>query len=104
MDLYGPAKLFKASNRDTWQSLETMEWCSEDNNITNFSKILLKFAVVFKIFEYFCPFLSLAIITGQRSPADGLHERDRETKNFSEQFFTTKCGNFSFEFCTFSFF
>ena len=40
----------------------------------NFSKILLKFAIVFKIFEYFCPFLSL-IITGQRSfssLADGL--------------------------------
>ena len=39
----------------------------EDFNILIFSKILLKFAIVFKIFEYFCPFLSLTIITGQQS-------------------------------------
>ena len=42
-------------------------WCSEYNNITNFSKILLKLAIVFKIFEYFCPFLSLTILSDQRS-------------------------------------
>ena len=36
----------------------------EDLNILNFSKILLNFAIVFKIFKYFCPF---TIITGQRS-------------------------------------
>ena len=37
----------------------------EDLIILNFSKILLKLAIVFKILEYFCPFLSLTIITGQ---------------------------------------
>ena len=35
----------------------------EDFKILNFCKILLKFAIVFKIFEFFCPFLSLTIIT-----------------------------------------
>ena len=41
-----------------------MEWCFEDINITNFSKIVLKYTIVFfLIFEYFCPSLSLAIIT-----------------------------------------
>ena len=61
-----------------------MEWCSEDINITNFSKILLKFANVLKIFEYFCPFLSLTIITGQRSflsLADGALDKNPEPKN-----------------------
>ena len=70
-------------------SLGTMEWCSEDINITNFSKILLKFAIVFKIFEFFCPFLSLTIITGQRSfliLADGLHSINPATKNVFEHF------------------
>ena len=55
-----------------------MEWCSEDVNITKFSKILLKLATGFKFFEHVFPFLSLTIITGQRSflsLADGLHEK-----------------------------
>ena len=89
MDLYGPAESFKARNRDTGYSLETMEWCSEDINIKNFSKILLKFSIVFRIFEYFCPFLSLTIITDKRSclrPADGLHDKNRDTKNVFEHF------------------
>ena len=50
----------------------------------NFSNILLKFATVFKIFECFCPFLSLTIISGQRSfssLADGLLDITQETKN-----------------------
>ena len=49
----------------------------EDSNVLNFSKILLKIAIVFKIFDCFCLFLSLTIITGQRSfssLADGLLE------------------------------
>ena len=37
-----------------------------DLNILNLSKILLNFAIIFKICEYFCPFLSLTTITGQR--------------------------------------
>ena len=85
MDLYEPVKLFKARNRHTRWYLETMEWCSVDIIITSFCKILLKFAIVLKIFEYFCPFLSLTIITGQRSfssLADGLHEKNAETKIF----------------------
>ena len=53
MVLYEPVKQFKAWNRHARWSLETMEWCSGDVNITNFSKILLKFAIVFKIFEFF---------------------------------------------------
>ena len=79
MDLYGTAKLFKAWNRDSGYSLETMEWCSEDDNVMNFSK----FAVVFKIFEHFCLFLSLTIITGQQSflsLADGLHDKNPDSK------------------------
>ena len=66
-----------------------MEWCSEDNNVTNLSKILLKFAVNLKIFDYFCPFLSLTIITGQRSflsLADGLHDKNADSKNIFEHF------------------
>ena len=62
----------------------------EDFNILIFSKILLKFAIVFKIFEYFCPFLSLTIITGQRSfsgLAYGLLDITPETKNCLEQFY-----------------
>ena len=61
-----------------------MEWCSED-----FLMILLKFAIVFKIFEYFCPFLSLTIITGHQSflgLADGLHDKNPETKIVFEDF------------------
>ena len=66
-----------------------MEWCSEDINFTKFIKILLKFATVIKIFKFFCPFLSLTIITGQRSflsLSDGLHEKYPETKNVFEHF------------------
>ena len=79
-----------------------MEWCFEDINVTNFSKIVLKYAIVFfLIFEYFCPseFSDHYIITGQRrllSLADGLHDKIPETKIF----FTAICGNFSFEFYT----
>ena len=55
----------------------------------NLSRILLNFAIVFKFFEYFCPFLSLAIITGQRSfssLSDGLPGITSETKNSFEHF------------------
>ena len=54
----------------------------EDFNILNFSKISFKFAIVSKIFDNFCPFLSLTIITGQRSfssPLDGLQDITLET-------------------------
>ena len=64
-----------------------MEWCSEDIIITSFCKILLKFAIVLKILEYFCPFLNLIIFTGQRSFSslvDGLHDKNAETKNVFE--------------------
>ena len=64
-----------------------MEWCSKAIIITSFSKIL-KFAIVLKFFEY-CPFLSLTIITGQRSfsnLADGLLDKNPETKNVFEHF------------------
>ena len=43
-----------------------MEWCSEDIKNTNFGKILLKFAIVFKIFEYFCPFLGLTTLLANK--------------------------------------
>ena len=62
-------------------------------NITNFGKILLKIAIVFKIFEYFCPFLSLTINTGQRSflsLADGLHDKYPESKTVFEHFLYCK--------------
>ena len=57
--------------------------------------MLLKIAIVFKIFEYFCPFLSLTIITvtiitGQRSfsgLAYGLLDIAPETKNSCEHFY-----------------
>ena len=78
MDLYEPVKLFKVGYRHTRWHLQTMECCSEDIIITSFCKILLKFAIDLKIFDYFCPFLSLTIITGQRrfsSLADGLREK-----------------------------
>ena len=97
MDLYEPVKLFKAGKRHTRWYLETTEWCSKDIIITSFCKILLKFAIVVKIFEYFCPFLSLTVITGQQSfssLADGLHEKNPETKNVFEHVLTAKCGNF----------
>ena len=84
-----------------------MELCSEDFNITNFGKILLNIAIVFKIFEYFCPFLSLTIITGQRSflsLSDGLHDNYPASKTVFEPFLLRNVETFSFEFCTFSFF
>ena len=60
------------------------QWNGLENFIIlNCSKILLKFAIVFKCFEYFCPFLSLTIITGQQkfsSVADGLLDIAPETK------------------------
>ena len=61
----------------------------EDFNVLNFSKILLRFLIVFKIFECFCLFLSLTIITGQRSfssLADGLLDITQERKNIFEHF------------------
>ena len=89
MVLYEPVKLFKAQNRHTGKSLETIEWCSEDIKITNFSNILLKFEIAIKIFKYFCPLLCLMIITGQRSflsLTDGLHDNYPETKIVFEHF------------------
>ena len=62
----------------------------EDFNILIFCKILLKGVIVFKIFDYFCPFLSLTILTGRRkflSLEDGLLDQTRETKNGFEIFF-----------------
>ena len=53
------------------------------------SKILLKFAIVFKICEYFCPFFSLTIITGQRSFssfADELLDVTPDAKNIFQDF------------------
>ena len=64
-----------------------MERCSEDINITDFNNIFLKFAIVFKNFEYFCPLLSLTIFTGQRRFLSlGLHDEYLETRNVFEQF------------------
>ena len=72
-----------------------MEWFSEDINITNFSKILLKFAIVFKIFEYFSPFLSLTILNGQRRFLSfGLHDKYSETNNVFEHFLYRKLETF----------
>ena len=53
---------------------------SRNFNLMNFSKVLLKFAFVFKVFEYFCPF---TIISDQRrfsSHADELLDITPETK------------------------
>ena len=61
----------------------------EDFNILNSSKILLKFANVFKTLECFCPFRSLTVITGQRSfssLADGLLDITTENKISFEHF------------------
>ena len=66
-----------------------MDWCSEAINIMSFCKILLKFAIVFKICDYFCPFLSLTIITGHRSfssLADVLLDITPEIKDRFENF------------------
>ena len=55
---------------------------------------MLKFAIVFKSFECFCPFLRLTIITGQRSfstVADGLLEITPETNNSFEHFHCEIC-------------
>ena len=73
----------------------------EDFISLNFSKILLKFAFVFKILESFCHFLSLTIITGQRSfssLADGLRDITQETKTVLN-IVTKKSGSISFKFC-----
>ena len=74
----------------------------EDFNVLNFSKILLEFAFVFKVFEYFGPFRpSITIITGRRnflSLADGLLDKTLKTKNGFEHFFAAKSGNFCFKF------
>ena len=60
----------------------------EEFNVLIFIEILLKYAIVFNIFDYFCLFLSLTIITGQRSfssIADGLLDITPEIKNNFEQ-------------------
>ena len=106
MDPYEPVKLFKAGSRHTRWYLETMEWCSEDI-ITSFCKILLKFVIVLKIFEYFCPSLSLTIITGQRSfssLADGLHEKNPETENVFERVLYCEMWKLFFVILLFKFF
>ena len=81
MDLDDPVKLFKAIIGIMDNLLR--QWnVFEYFNILNFCKILLKFAIVIKFCEYFCPFLSLAIITGQRSfssLSDGLPDITPET-------------------------
>ena len=72
----------------------------EDFNVLNFNKILLTFAIVFKMFECFCPFLSLTIITGQRSfssLADELLDITQEKKTVLN-IFTAKSGSFLFKF------
>ena len=58
-------------------------------NILIFSKILLKFTIVFKVFWIFLSFSSLAIITGQWSfsnLADGLLDITPEIKSSFEPF------------------
>ena len=84
--VYEPVKLFKGILDNLLRQLN----CFEDLYILNFSKILLKFAIVFKIFEYFCSILRLTIITGQRSfssLADGLLDITTETKNSFEHYY-----------------
>ena len=55
MNLYEPLKLFKLEIVILDSLL--IQWNGfEDFDILNFSKILLKFAIVFKIFEYFVLF------------------------------------------------
>ena len=75
-----------------------------DFSILNFGKILLRFAIVFKIFECICPFLSLKINAGQRSfssLADGFVEIIPHQiivlnvfTEKSESFFKKKFANF----------
>ena len=68
MHVFEPVKLIKAWNSDTGLNGLLRQWNGfEDFNVLNFSNILLKVAIVFKIFECFCPFLCLTIITGQLS-------------------------------------
>ena len=84
-----------------------MEWCSKDIIITSFSKFLLKFAIVLKIFEYFCPFLSLTTITGQRSfssLADGFHEKNPYPENVFEHFLYCEMWKLFFGILHFQFF
>ena len=63
MGLYEPVKVFKAWSM-ILDSLVRPWNGSEDINITSVREILLKFVIVLKVFEYFCLFLSLTIITG----------------------------------------
>ena len=58
MDFYEPLKLYRLLRQ--WNGFE-------DINILSFSKILFKFAKLFKIFDYFLPFLSLTIITANET-------------------------------------
>ena len=78
----------------------------EDINILNLSKILLKFAIVFKMFEYF---LSFSEFNDHYWPTKlfrfcrWLFDRIPVTKKGFD-FFTAKSGNFSFQILPFSFF
>ena len=79
---------------------------SQDIIVLNFSKILLKFAIVVQIFSIFCPFLSLTTITGQRnfsSLGDGLIGRTFETKNGFD-FFLLRSSKLFFSSAFFQFF
>ena len=81
---------------------------SGDNDVTNFSKILLIFAIVFKFFDYFCPSSEFSDDYWPTNffsvfQMDYMTELQRQ-KIVLEIFLTAKCENFSFEFCTFSFF
>ena len=57
------------SQAKTWilHSLLTQLNGFEHNKILNFSKILKKFAIVFKFFEFFFALLILTNITGQQN-------------------------------------
>ena len=59
------------------------------------------FVKICDCFQNVCPFLSLTIITGQRSfssLADGLLDLTPETKKLDLKVFTAKSGSFSFKF------
>ena len=77
--VYGSLSQWNYLRLQIW-ILDTLsrQWSDfEEINILNFSKIL-KFAIVFKMFEFFCPFFS--------SLADGLLEITQETQNSVEHF------------------
>ena len=85
----------------------------EDINVMNFvMKIFLKFVIIFRVSEKFCPFLSLTIITRQENflgLADELFDKTPETKNGCERFVWkrksfAKCGNLSLKFFIHEFF